>query len=62
MIALREDMPSSGNVTHVHDWQKLEESNGKITLVCRVGSCGATKVVDKPKVQESQGQKPLLFG
>jgi len=62
---LTEELPSSGDVGHTHEWQVLEggtTDSTKIALVCRKDGCTATKLVNKPKVQESKGEKPLLLG
>lgn len=62
---LTEVRPSSGDEGHTHEWQVLEggtTDSTKIALVCKREGCTATKLVNKPKVQESQGEKPLLLG
>jgi len=62
---LTEQLPSSGAVAHEHTWQVLEGGSSdpaKIALVCTKQGCPATKLVNKPKVEESVGQKPLLLG
>jgi len=62
---LTEELPSSGAQQHIHEFQVLEGGSNdpsKIALVCKKEGCTATKLVDKPKVHESKGQKPLLCG
>jgi hypothetical protein len=62
---LTEVRPSSGADSHEHKFQVLEggtQDPTKIALVCTVDGCTATKLVNKPKVQESKGEKPLLLG
>lgn len=59
---LTEELPSSGNKGHTHDWQKIDEKNGEITLVCRCEGCNETKVVKKPVLKESGKSKKLLLG
>lgn len=62
---LTEIRPSSGVDAHEHDFQVLEggtNDSTKIALVCRRDGCQVTKLVNKPKINESKGEKPLLLG
>ncbi len=50
------------NENHTCNWQKLEEKDGEILLVCTNPECGKTKKVKKPTVAESSNGKKVLFG
>lgn len=61
---IREDIPSSGQAPHTHDWQVLREDAQQMTLVCRKDGCSATKTVPKPAApkNESADKRPVLLG
>lgn len=54
-------LTEEGEIAHTCKWQKLEEkADGTIVLVCTHPGCPNTKIVEKPKVQESKSTKRLL--
>ena len=62
---LTEELPSSGKHACQHQWQKVD-GGGDAThdmLVCKHENCSASKLVDKPQVQETGNkEKALLLG
>ena len=66
MKTLTEQLPSSGKADGcTHDWQKVDggsSDSNHIMMVCRREDCDASKLVQKPKVQESKSGKKLLLG
>lgn len=62
ITTLREDMPSSGSVNHTCSWQCVETTATQMTLVCTHPDCKKTKIVPKPKVEESKTGKSVLLG
>ena len=61
---LTEELPSSGSEkVHEHKWQKAASHDAEHDIyVCQHEGCSESKLVKKPKVQESKGEKPLLLG
>ena len=61
---LTEELPSSGNKNHEHQWQKVDGGGDSEhdMVVCKHENCSASKLVNKPKVQEGQQSKGLLLG
>jgi len=62
---LTEELPSSGGRECDHQWQVVEDGSkdsGKTLLVCKKANCGASKLIDKPKVQEARQGKKILLG
>lgn len=62
---LTEQLPSSGAAPCDHRWQVVEGQGGegKLMMVCAKPGCSASKLVDKPRSQESnEPKKGVLFG
>lgn len=62
---LTEQLPSSGQAQCEHDWQKVEggsDDPSKVMMVCKKEGCSASKLVNKPVVQEAAEGKKLLLG
>ena len=60
---LTEELPSSGSQPCNHEWQRAGDADAThYLMVCRKESCGKSKLVDKPKMQESKAEKTLLCG
>ena len=63
-MTLTEEMPSSGNkAAHEHKWVKSGSHDKEHDVyICQHEGCSASKLVTKPRVEESKGEKPLLLG
>ena len=60
---LTEETPSSGVNAHEHKWQKAGEHDKQNDIyVCACEGCNKSKLVTKPKLDESKHEKPLLLG
>ena len=63
MRTLTEELPSSGVKSHEHRWQKAGEHDTEHDVyICALEGCDKSKLVRKPRVEESKKEKTLLLG
>lgn len=62
---ITEQLPSSGERECDHQWTVVEggsQDASKTLLVCKKVNCGASKLIEKPVVQEAKQGKKILLG